>query len=203
MTSNRPQILLHHRTILAVDIQGSTQRTDMAKAWLRETMYNLLEEALLTSGIGPEYHDPPVDRGDGALVLIHPVDQAPKTLLLNRVIPVLSELLAGQDPEHSFRLRAALHAGEVNYDRQGCFGEALDITFRLLDAPEVKRKLRLTDAPLVLVVSHDIYRSVIRHGYDGIDHQAFEPTVHVQVARQRHRGWVHIPAGLASQAEPA
>jgi GTP diphosphokinase / guanosine-3',5'-bis(diphosphate) 3'-diphosphatase len=33
------------------------------------------------------------------------------------------------------RLRVVLHAGEVHYDGNGCFGEALDIAFRLLDAP--------------------------------------------------------------------
>lgn len=190
---NRQQILPRHRTILVLDIEGSTHRTDTAKARLRSTMYAFLEEALRSSGIAAEHHDPPADRGDGALILVHPVDEAPKTLLLNRVIPRLAEQLTAQDPEHGFRLRVALHAGEVNYDSRGCFGEALDIAFRLLDAPEVKRKLRTIDTPLVLVVSHDIYQSVIRHGYEGIDHTTFEPTVKVRVAGARHRGWVHIP----------
>ncbi|WP_370943276.1 hypothetical protein AB5J62_29820 [Amycolatopsis sp. cg5] len=190
---NRHQILPRHRTILVLDVEGSTTRTDMAKARLRASMYAILEDALRSSGIAAEHHDPPADRGDGALILIHPVDEAPKTLLLNRVIPRLAEQLAVQDPEHSFRLRVVLHAGEVNYDSQGVFGEALDIAFRLLDAPEVKRKLRTIESPLILVVSNDIYHSVIRHGYEGIDHESFEPTVKVRVAGARHRGWLHIP----------
>jgi hypothetical protein len=47
--------------------------------------------------------------------------------------------------------------------------------------------------PLILVVSGDIYRCVVRHGYDGIDQDAFQPLVRVQVAGHRHCGWVQIP----------
>jgi class 3 adenylate cyclase len=187
----------HHRAIVTVDIEGSTTRTNPAKAQLRQVMYDLFDAALEACGITEEYRDPLVDRGDGVLVLIHPVDQAPKTLLLTTLVPTLSLLLTEHNnlrPEDGLRLRAALHAGEVHYDRQGCFGEALDITFRLLDAPEVKSRLSQTDAPLVLVVSDDIYRTVIRHRYDGIDDRAFEQTVRVRVAGQQHRGWVHVPA---------
>jgi hypothetical protein len=86
-----------------------------------------------------------------------------------------------------------VHAGEVHYDANGCFGEALDVAFRLLDAVRVKRALRETADPLVLVISGDIYNSVVRHGYDGIDQQAFQPLVRVQVAGQRFPGWIHLP----------
>ena len=37
------------------------------------------------------------------------------------------------------RVRAVGHAGEVHYDPDGSYGEALDIAFRLLDAPAVNR----------------------------------------------------------------
>jgi FAD/FMN-containing dehydrogenase len=40
-----------------------------------------------------------------------------------------------------------MHAGEIHYDSNGCFGHALDIAFRLLDAPPAKRAvLALRDA---------------------------------------------------------
>ncbi|MET0237741.1 MAG: hypothetical protein ABW224_24095 [Kibdelosporangium sp.] len=190
-------VLPRHRTIVAVDIEGSTSRTNPARALLRNAMYTLVEEALLLSGIGEEHRDL-VDRGDGAFVLIHPVDQAPKTVLLTIFIPTLSELLtqyAGDRPKQAFRLRAAVHAGEVHYDNRGWYGEDLDITARLLDAPELKRRLKQTQAPLVLVVSQDFHRSVIRHGYEGIDDTMFEQTVQVQIGGQRQRGWVQVPGG--------
>jgi class 3 adenylate cyclase len=185
-----------HRAIVAVDVEASTTRTNAAKVGLRQAMYDLLEQALDAAGIARRYRDPLIDRGDGVLALVHPVDQAPKTLLLNAVIPRLSELLADHRahcPDQQFRLRAVVHAGEVHYDGRGVFGEALDIAFRLLDALEVKKRLLHTAAPLVLVASDDIYRTVIRHGYDGINDQAFEPLVRVHVAGQQHCGWVHVP----------
>jgi hypothetical protein len=35
------------------------------------------------------------------------------------------------------------------------------------------------------VISGDIYRAVVRHGYDGIDRSAFHPLVRVNVAGNR------------------
>src|SRR5918997_1120611 len=183
-----------YRSIMAVDIEGSTARTNPAKAELRHVLYELFEKSLQEGGIAECHRDALIDRGDGILALVHPVDQAPTALLLNSFIPTLNRLLTDHDtlnPDRSFRLRAVVHAGEVHYDDRGCFGEALDITFRLLDAAEVKRRLLQAAAPLVLVVSDYIYRSVVRHGYPGIDENAFEPLVHVRLAGQRHRGWIH------------
>lgn len=184
-----------HRSIVAVDIESSTKLTNSAKVERRRVLYELFEEALRVGGIAKRHRDDLIDRGDGILALVYPVDQAPKALLLNSVIPILSRLLADYGtryPDHQFRLRAVVHAGEVHYDSNGCFGEALDIAFRLLDAPKVKRKLRQSAASLVLVVSDDIYRSVIRHRYHGIDEDTFECLVYV-LAGQRRRGWIHVP----------
>lgn len=103
--------------------------------------------------------------------------QGPKALLLSCVIPVLNRLLAEYNPslprlsqaERQQRVRVVLHAGEVHYEANGCFGEALDVAFRLLDAARVKRALQETADPLILVVSEDIYSSVVRRCYDGIE----------------------------------
>lgn len=193
--STLPVAVPHHRNIVTVDIEGSTAKTNPAKGRLRQVMYDLFEAALKASGILRDYMDPLVDRGDGVLALIYPVDAVPKTLLLDTLVPTLSTLLAEHNklaPLQKLRLRAAVHAGEVHYDRQGHFGEALDIAFRLLDAPEVKRILGETDAPLVLVVSDDLYRSVVWHGYEGIDRESFEQRVWVTVAGQQRRGWIRV-----------
>jgi hypothetical protein len=185
-----------HRAMVAVDIEGSTMRTNPARGQLRQVMYDLLEDAFVASGILEEHRHPLIDRGDGVLVLIRPVDQVPKTLLLNTFIPVLNELLARynvREPDSCFRLRASVNAGEVHYDQRGPFGEAVDVTCRLLDAPELKARLRQTLAPLVLVVSEYIYRSVIWHGYDGIDGRAFAPLVHLEIGGNPQPGWVCVP----------
>lgn len=180
-----------HRTIVAVDIEGSTARNNSAKAKLRDDMYAMLEEALLESDVTEDVREPFYDRGDGALLLVHPSDQVPKTSLLTRFIPSLNAKL--DLARHGFRLRAAIHAGEVHFDRRGTFGEDIDITFRLLDAPALKSRLRRTTENLVLAVSDQIHHSIIRHGYDGIDDSAFEPLIDLCVAGLPYRGWVHVP----------
>jgi hypothetical protein len=193
--------LPRYRAIVALDIERSTSRLNPIKGELRNKIYELFDAALHAAGIGKRYRDRFVDRGDGILALIHPVDQAPKALLLNRVVPLLSRLLTEYNAsltrhsqsQRQLRVRVVMHAGEVHYDANGCFGQDLDVAFRLLDAAQVKRALREAADPLVLVVSGDIYGSVVRHGYDGIDSQTFHPLVRVQVAGKRYPGWIHIP----------
>ena len=193
--------LPHYRAIVALDIERSTSRPDPVKAELRNKTYELFDAALYSAGIHKRHRDRYIDRGDGLLALIHPVDQAPKALLLNRVVPVLSSLLADYNAslphpsrlQRQLRVRVVIHAGDVRYDANGCFGEALDVAFRLLDAGPVKRALRETADPLILVISGDVYSSVVRHGYYGIDQRAFHPLVHVQIAGRRYPGWIHIP----------
>ena len=186
----------HHRTVLAVDIEGSTARNDRAKARLRESLYDLVGAALRVGGIGPHRRDPFVDRGDGLLTLVHPADEVPKTLLLSSVVPLLDRLLTDHNdryPADRFRVRAVVHAGEVCYDRRGPFGEAIDVACRLLDAVEVKRALRQTATPLVLVISGDLYLSVVRHGYDGVDPRTFTPLVNLRMSNVWQCGWLHVP----------
>jgi len=193
--------LPHYRAIVALDIESSTTRPNPVKGELRNKAYELFEVALCTAGIGRRYRDRFIDRGDGILALIHPVDQAPKALLLNRAVPLLGRLLAEYNaslprhsqPQRQLRLRVVVHAGDVHYDANGCYGEALDVAFRLLDAARVKKALRETADPLVLVISEDIHNSVVRHGYDGIDRQSFQRLVRVGVAGRRYPGWVRCP----------
>jgi hypothetical protein len=201
----RGTLLPVHRSILVVDIEGSTQRTNPVKEELRELLYRLVAGALGFAGIGEAHHDPIADLGDGVLVLLHPTDDLPKPLLLSRLIPALTGLLAARNSSISpaeqqriMRLRAVVHAGEVLYDGRAPFGEDLDVAFRLLDAPKFKAHTRCCASPVALVVSDYIYESIIRHGYEGIDGDEFTPLVSVTVGQRRRKGWVHLPgaAGL-------
>lgn len=193
-----------HRTIFAVDIEGSTTRNNSAKAALRDYMYRMVEASLCSSGITEDYRAPLVDRGDGILTLIHPHDEVPKTLLLTRVVPTLRDLLTEHErtrPEQRLRLRAVVHAGEVHSDEHGHFGEALDVAFRLLDAPEVKHAFKMWSSPLYVVVSELIYTSIVLQGYDGIDERAFVPVVDVAVGKHRCSGWAAPTDGRATVGE--
>jgi hypothetical protein len=199
----RPMRPACHRTIIALDIEGSTSRLDPVKAELRTMLYELFDAALRSAGIYPRHRDRFIDRGDGLLALIRPVDQAPKALVLNRIIPEFTRLLAAYNaslPPHTrqqrqVRVRVVLHAGEVHYDPDGCYGEALDIACRLLDAPVVKKAHKAAAGPLTLVVSGDVYSSVVRHGYDQIDNRAFRRLVAKQMAGSHYAGWIlqHSP----------
>lgn len=210
-TGKRPRTLPVHRSILAVDIEGSTRRTNPVKEDLREQVYRLLLGALYAAGIGETHRDPFTDRGDGVLVLLHPADELPKPLLLTRLIPALVGLLdqyndgiSPADQSRVLRLRAVLHAGEVHHDGNGPFGEDLDVAFRLLDAPRLKEHFRKATVPLALVASEYIYRAIIRQGYDGIADDEFFQIVSVNVGDQRQKGWVHFPrAGGFRLAVPA
>ncbi|WP_410671880.1 hypothetical protein [Amycolatopsis sp. cmx-4-68] len=185
-----------HRAIVAVDIEGSTTRTNSVRALLRDVLFQLLDEAFIAGGVGRKHREPFVDRGDGALCLVRPFDQVPKTLLLATVVPALADLLdkhARNAPELAFRLRVAVHAGEVHRDSRGPYGEDVDIACRLVDAPELKRRLRETAEPLALAVSQEIHRAVVRHGYPGIDGGAFTQAVQIKLGDERLRAWLYTP----------
>ncbi|MFI6031515.1 hypothetical protein [Amycolatopsis magusensis] len=181
------------RVIFAVDIEGSTKQNNTKKAGLRAAMYDMVEQSLRQAGIAEDHHEPWIDRGDSVLVLVRPVDEVPRPVFLSAVVPVLEDLLRAHAADHAdqlLRMRAVLHAGEVHFDRNGCFGEALDIAFRLLDAPVLKELFRGTANPLLLAVSDVIYQGVVRQGYDGIDTESFTSALEVEVGGQLHRGWV-------------
>jgi hypothetical protein len=191
-----------HRSIVAVDVEGSTKRTNPAKGKLRRILYDLLDRALKAAGIGPRHLEELADRGDGVLILIRPYDDVPKTVLIGRLIPALTALLAEHnatvaEPELRMRLRAVVHAGEVHDDDWGFYGDDIDVAFRLLEAPAVKRALRdAPEAPLVLVVSEEIWAGIVRHGY--FDDGPYQQRVQVKVGQRRRRGRVHVPVPVRS-----
>ena len=203
----RPQDGPVHRSIVALDLEGSTKRTNPVKGELRRALYDVLDRALKAVGIGANHLEQLTDRGDGVLVLIRPHDDVPKTVLLGQLIPMLVALLvehnaAVAQPTLHLRLRAVVHAGEIHDDGKGFYGEDLDVAFRLLDAPTVKRALREAIAsPLVLVISEEIFSGIVRHGY--VDEGRYERCVHVQVAERRRRGRVHIPIPAGFGGPPA
>jgi class 3 adenylate cyclase len=194
-----------YRSILAVDLEGSTTRTNPVKGELRRIMYDLLERSLDAVSITAGQLEPLTDRGDGVLALIRPHDDVPKTVVLGRLIPLLTALLNEQnetaDPALQMRLRAVVHAGEVHDDNWGFYGEAIDVAIRLLDSPVVKAELRGAASPLVLVVSEEIYFGVVAHGY--VESRKYRPLVRVRVARRQHRGWVCLPTPGSLPALPS
>jgi hypothetical protein len=191
-----------HRSIVAVDVEGSTKRNNPAKGKLRRILYELLERALTAAGIGPRHLEELADRGDGVLILIRPYDDVPKTVLVGRLIPALTALLAEHnatvaEPELRMRLRAVVHAGEVHDDDWGFYGDDIDVAFRLLEAPTVKKVLRdAPEAPLALVISEEIWAGIVRHEY--VDSGPYRQRIRVTVGERRRHGRVQLPVPARS-----
>ncbi|KAB2351783.1 hypothetical protein [Actinomadura rudentiformis] len=192
-----------HRSILALDLERSSARNNLIKVEQRRELYHVLREAMRAAGIDEHYCEPIADRGDGVLVLVHPVDEVPKSRLLVPLIPELTRLLVDYNDAlpvaeralRQLRMRAVVHAGDLLCDDHGLFGTELDAAIRLLDSDVVRELLRETTTPLVLVVSQQIYESIVIHGYDGISPESYHRAVEVHVCGLTRHGWLHVPAG--------
>jgi HD domain-containing protein len=192
LTRNQPLRPPRRRVIVALDIESSTTRPDPVKAKFRTMLYELFDAALRSAGVSARRRDQYIDRGDGLLALIDPADQV---LLFNLVIPVFTQLLTGYNAslphpdcrDRQLRVRIVMHAGNVHDDDNGCFGEALDIAFRLLDAPRAKMALKQARGPVLLVVSGDLRESV------ATGRTASRGLITAQVAGHEYQGWIYVP----------
>ena len=194
---NQPLRLSRRRVIVALDIERSTSRPGPVKAELRTMLYELFDAALRTSGVSARRRDQFADRGDGLLALIDPEHQE---LVLSDVIHTLSLLLASYnaglsqpgDQDRRLRVRIVVHTGNIHDDDNGCFGEALDTAFRLLNVPRVKMALKAAQGSLVAVISADAWGAAAPDGFAGSRVASRQP-VTTQVAGHEHHGWILLP----------
>jgi hypothetical protein len=190
-----------------VDLEKSNERTDEQKARIRDAMYESIEKALAETGITAKHREHLIDGGDSVQVLIRPHDDVPKALLLSELIPVLVTRLieynaSVTDPKLKIRMRAVIHSGELRMDSRGFFGDALNVAYRLLENAKLKKILsEETTLPLILVITGEIYYSIVRH--NGVDHKAYERRIRVRVCGRYHYGWVHIPTPPPSGLAPS
>ena len=163
MVGQQPAV---HRTILVVDIEGfgNERRNDEHRLMVRQGMYGALKQAFKRVGVewGGCYHE---DRGDGVLVLAPP--EEPKAIFVESLPGELVTALAEHNGTHceqeQIRLRMALHAGEVYYDQHGVTAASVNLTFRLLEAPQLKDALAESSGTLGLIASEWFFDEVIRH----------------------------------------
>ena len=195
-----------HRTILVVDVEGfgAPARTDSHRLAMRDGLHRVLERALTDAGLSLTdcYRE---DRGDGVLILAPPA--VPKSVFADPAPRMLAEALHEHNGAHSaeerLRLRVALHAGEVFYDEHGVVGSAINLAFRLLDAPAFKRALAESPGVLGLITSSWFFEEVIRHAASGV--VAAYRQVQVIVKETAAVGWITFPGELhqAAPREPA
>ena len=116
-----------------VSVDSSTSRPFPTPAGARPSemidMTARIHHRRTVTGLISEYRRVP-SRPANAQLSNGTVDQVPKTMLLDTVVPILGALLAehnARNPAWRLRLRVVVHAGEVTFDDNGCFGEALDV----------------------------------------------------------------------------
>jgi hypothetical protein len=160
-----------HRTIVVADVAGfsSLDRTNDDRRLIREAMYKSLTDAFNRRNWLQSYHE---DRGDGVLIVV------PPTVPKGRLITTLPERLEAALTRHNaamahqdvagaaarqIRLRVAIHAGEVTFDRHGIMGAAIDHTFQLADARPLKTASAASPDVCALIVSDWFYNEVINH----------------------------------------
>jgi hypothetical protein len=184
-----------YRSILVFDVEGFSEpyRDDRARVAVRAGLYHVLRESFHGAGLGwpPDEHE---DRGDGVIALVSPL--VPKVLLIDPLLSCLRATLAEYNRSarlaERFRLRCAIHAGEVSHDEYGLSGTDLILAFRMIEAAELRTSLLHSPVDVAVIVSDGIYDAVIRHGFRDIDPANYHP-VFVQVKKNRCHAWIHLP----------
>ncbi|MFI0357164.1 hypothetical protein [Actinomadura sp. 9N407] len=183
---------------------GDGKRTDDVRAHVRKALYGGLAESFAAEGIPLDdcHHE---DRGDGVMVIVPPhFDTA---LLITTVVTRLRAAVRRHNAFSSeaaqMRLRVAVHTGEAHWDGTGLVGEAVNHTFRILDAGAFKDLLRDSGADLALIVSQRVYDDVVRHGRELVDPGDYRQ-IDVEVKETQTTAWVSVPGtGLPNTGLPA
>jgi len=174
------------------DIEDWSSRPAVVQARIQQALRRIEARALAQAGVDPTR----VGRqptGDGAVLAV-PGD-IPKELITTKYVDALCEGVEEHDAEcpaaETIRLRLALHAGESPAGQGEWAGPGIVAASRLVDAPVLRRVMAAaTGSALVLIVSDDWYRAVIREGYaSGAGYQQ----VWVEAKKFADFAWVRVP----------
>ncbi len=184
-----------YRSMLAVDIQAfnDQRRGDEIQGVLRATMYALLARTFERSGLDwfECHHE---DRGDGVLMIAP--SGAPTTALIDPLIDYLRSGLRLHNKLSNnltrINLRVGAHAGQVYFDGNGVFGQAVSHLFRILNADQFRRSLAESGSEFALMSSGSLYEEVISTGPGLIDPEMFAP-IDIEHKETRTRAWLYLP----------
>lgn len=187
------QGLAVHRTIVAVDVEGfgARFRTNRNQVAIRDGLYGAMREAFHHAEIPWNDRDHE-DRGDGMFILVG--SEVPKSLFVESLPSALVNALRRHNTTHSdserIRLRMALNAGEVNYDKHGATAVSINLTFRLLECHLVKEALADSPGVLAVIASSWFFEEVIRHNTTNAANYHPIPVV---VKETTTTGWICLP----------
>ncbi|MFD2420479.1 hypothetical protein [Amycolatopsis pigmentata] len=200
-TERRPKLTelsWQHRALLAVDIESSSdpRRHDVDRVEMKKALSACLESAFLASGIDWS-SCAKQDTGDGMAVITPPF--CPKRSLLNPLLATLArELRAHNDSTDEgarFRLRVAIHAGDVPVDGDEVLTSLpFTVLKRLLDAKSLRKALAESprDITVAALISDDVYQAVRTQGPFAVEGDRLS-RVAVREKETRTRAWVYVP----------
>lgn len=165
---------LTFRYLVAVDIEGYSQRDTAHQARAQDALERALSRAADSAGLRRE-HWCRLPGGDGELAIL-PEDTDGLALVADYPRELASSLVGvnrdSRDPR--LRLRLAIHHGAV---APGCFGpvgKSLITISRLVDSESVRQQLRQrSDLDVALIVSATVHDEVIQSGLCDLDPGSF------------------------------
>ncbi|MFJ4270156.1 hypothetical protein ACIP29_06380 [Streptomyces coelicoflavus] len=194
-----------HHWIVVLDVENFSSRRDPVQRRVRAAMYRALAEALRRAGI-TDADTVSEDRGDGVLMLVAP-SVSPLLLagpFVRELDEALGEYAQEANADHALRLRVALHQGLAARDAHGWSGDAVNTACRLVDAQPLRNVLaEALSARLVLAVSDEVHRGVVRHGHRGIDPAAYLRCDFTTKHGETITSWITVPGYPAPPGLPA
>ena len=189
---------------LSVDAQGYSRRDDRGQAGLQRELVDLLDAAGAAVGLDRStWHRQ--GSGDGELSLIPSTES--ETAVVQDLAVELTRRLAARNAGRldRLRLRMAADHGLARVEANGFAGATVVGVARMVDAQAVRAVLdEAGGAPLVQVLSDQLYRGIVEGGHAGSPEEFRMITLR---NKEFHaQAWVRAPGadlGRARDAEPA
>ncbi len=189
---------------IAVDAESYGRNNDRGQTEVQHDLPRLLDRA--ARGAGLDRTEWLIQRkGDEQLAVRRQDGTDPRLVddYIRYLAAELREHNARRVPTARLRLRAVIHQGLVAPADNGFAGTAVVVTARLLSARPLYDAL--ADHPgsdLVLLLSDDVFRSLVAGGHTTLSPADFAP-VPVEVKEYRGAAWLHVPGrGAPAAAHP-
>ncbi|MFE7273681.1 hypothetical protein [Streptomyces sp. NPDC057623] len=182
-------------TCIAVDAQAYGSKNDRRQSETQHDLPRLLDRAAWGAGLDrAQWH---IQRKGDEQLAVRPLDGTEPRLVddyVRHLVAELREYNAQRVPAARMRLRAVIHQGLVALADNGFAGSAVVATARLLNAPPLYRALAAhPHADLALLLSDDVFRSVVAGGHTTLTPEDFAH-VTVQVKEYEATAWLRVPA---------
>ncbi|MBR7827920.1 hypothetical protein KDK95_16505 [Actinospica sp. MGRD01-02] len=184
-----------NRLCVVTDIEGYSSHPGSQHADAQRRLSQIMKFACRHAGYPWIRSEDRQDRGDGRLFLLP--TQIDEMVAIPALVMGLRHgiYLANEAPGEfgRMRMRVSMARGAVTHGDTGLLGQAPITACRILDAEPVKRRLLETpSADIVLAVTDEIYKDVIRQEFPGLPSAGFSG-IDVRVKEFHEPAWVHLP----------